>query len=107
MLAEEIIATPTAERREALFSRLCQFLNSAQCIWLGPKVLRLLICAHMNDPAGFDWRRVNVRAQVYEHAIARRDFDDTLCAAISFGTGWSVRVAKETSPRKGNPDSPG
>lgn len=78
--AEEIIATPTPQRREALLSRLGRFLNSSQCIWPAPEVLRLLISAHVNDPAGFDWRKVNVRAEVYEHAIARRDFDDTLCA---------------------------
>jgi hypothetical protein len=80
MVAEEVVATREQGRREALLRRLARLLNSAKCMWPAHEVLRLLISSHVNQPASFDWMKVNVRAQVYEDAISRRDFDDTLCA---------------------------
>lgn len=78
--AEEIMATGTPARREALLSRLDWLLTSAKCIWPAQEVIRLLISTHKNTPVGFDWRKVDVRARVYENAISRRAVDDALCA---------------------------
>jgi hypothetical protein len=78
--AEEILATSVPERREALLSRLGWLLSSATCIWPAQEVIRLLISAHKNAAADFDWPKVDVRARVYEDAISHRDFDDALCA---------------------------
>ncbi len=79
-MVEEIVATRTQERREALLSRLDRLLSSAHCIWPAHEVIRLLISTHVNDAANFDWQKVDVRARVYEQAIARRSFDEALSA---------------------------
>jgi hypothetical protein len=80
MSADEIIASKTPERREALLSWFDRLLFSAKCIWAPYKILRLLLSAHFRNPAQFDWTKVNVRARAYEVAIPARDFSDELCA---------------------------
>lgn len=77
---EEIIATGTAERREALLRRCDRLLQSAQCLWPPNEIVRLLIAAHLANPSTFDWTRVDVRARAYEAAVPRRDFTDAVCA---------------------------
>jgi hypothetical protein len=81
MSADEIVSVPVekAVRREALLARCQRLLASGQCIWPPHYILELLIAAHFRNPAQFDWRRVDVRAKVYEDAIIRRDFSNNLC----------------------------
>jgi hypothetical protein len=79
MSADEIISTKSPARREALLSRFGRLLYSAKCIWPPHEIIRLLVSAHVRNPAEFDWTRVDVRARAYEDAIPRRDFDDPLC----------------------------
>src|SRR5580704_16120088 len=79
MSADEIISTKIPERRELLISRLGRLLYSAWCIWPPHEVLRLLVSAHADNSAAFDWTNVGVRARAYEVAIPLRDFDDELC----------------------------
>ena len=79
MSVEEIIATRTEERREALLRRCDRLLQSAQCLWPPQEIVRLLISAHFANPSTFDWTKVDVRARAYEAAIPRRDFTDAVC----------------------------
>ena len=79
MSADEIVSNKSAVRRDALLSRLGRFQYTAQCLWSPHEIVRLLVSAHVANPGGFDWTRVDVRARVYEDAIPRRDFDDPLC----------------------------
>jgi len=76
---EEIIANKNAARRGALLSRVRRLLCSGKCVWPPHEIIRLLISTHFDSPAGFDWKKVDVRARDYEVAIARGDFDDSLC----------------------------
>ncbi len=74
----ELIANKP-ERREALLRRCDWLLQSAKCVWEPNEIIRLMISAHLRDQSRFDWRNVDVRAQVYETALARRDFGEAIC----------------------------
>jgi hypothetical protein len=76
----ELIATRKPERREALLRRCDWLLQSAKCLWEPNEIIQLLIAAHFRDRARFDWRNVDIRAQVYETALPRRDFVETICS---------------------------
>jgi hypothetical protein len=60
--AEELIATPELEKREALFARFERLWRlGAECICPPHEIMRLLISSHSSDPSQFDWRKVGVR----------------------------------------------
>jgi hypothetical protein len=75
----ELIATRMPERREALLRRCDWLMQSSRCMWEPNEIIRLLISAHLRDPSRFDWRKVDVRAWVYEAALPRRDFVEAIC----------------------------
>jgi hypothetical protein len=81
--AEELIATPETETREALLARFERLWRlGAECICPWHEIIRLLISTHSSDPPQFDWTKVAVRTpecRDLEFAIARRDLDDELC----------------------------
>jgi hypothetical protein len=81
--AEELIATPELEKREALLARFERLWRlGAECICPPHEIMRLLIYAHSSDPSQFDWTKVGVRTpecRDLEYAIARRDLDNELC----------------------------
>jgi hypothetical protein len=76
---DELVATPTLERREALLRRCDWLLHSAKCLCPPNEILRRLISAHLRDASRFQWFDVDVRAWDYEAAIPRRIFDDAVC----------------------------
>jgi len=79
MSVDELIATPVPETRETLIAGLQCLLASGRCVWPPHEVLTLLCTKHADDPSGFDWRKVDIRAVRYERAIVDREFTDDLC----------------------------
>jgi hypothetical protein len=55
--AEEVISTRKETRRQALLGRMVRLLRSGQCLWPPHEILRLLISAHAQNSADFDWAR--------------------------------------------------
>ncbi len=80
---EEIIATPDASKRAALFAS-CRRLQAGphDCIYPHNELLRRLIVEHAKKPGDFDWRAVDVRAHEYEREVNRGEVitDDGLSA---------------------------
>ena len=79
--ADEILSVPTriAHVREALIARCQRLLAAGECLWPPHFILELLIDAHAKNPSQFDWKKVDVRARVYERAIIDRDFTESIC----------------------------
>jgi hypothetical protein len=79
--ADEVLSVPAkvAQLRELLLARCQRLLAAGQCLWPPHYVLELLIGAHAQNPSQFDWKKVDVRARVYERAIIDRDFTEPLC----------------------------
>lgn len=81
---EELMSTPGTSERLALFT-YCKRLRagSTDCIYPHNETLKLLIQAHSQNPAAFDWKKVNVRAWEYEREIDCPELvgDDALSAA--------------------------
>lgn len=80
---EEMASTPDTSQRLALFT-YCGRLQDGSTDAIHPhyETLKLLILAHSQNPATFDWKTVNVRAVDFEREIGRRRFvwDDELSA---------------------------
>jgi hypothetical protein len=70
MVVDEILATKSSERRDALLCRLARFLGNAKCIWPPNELLRLHVRAYQQNPRTYDWNRVHVRAKEYEQAVS-------------------------------------
>jgi hypothetical protein len=67
---EEMIATPDAAKRAALFT-YCGRIQKGRtdCIQPQNELLKLLIVAHSKNPSTFDWKSVNIGAPDYERGI--------------------------------------
>lgn len=98
MVIDEIIATKTTERRNALLRRFARILGNAKCIWPPNELLRLHVRAYQQNPRAYDWNRVHVRTKEYEQTVSSRTlpedlFDETrklqfhLCR--QFEQGWA------------------
>jgi hypothetical protein len=77
--AEEVISTQRETRRQALLGRVGRLLRSGECLWPPHEILRLQVSAHFQNPAAFDWTRVNARARPYEEGLLAQDFPPELC----------------------------
>lgn len=80
MVVDEILATKSTDRRDALLRRLARFLSNSKCIWPPNEVLRLHVQKYRQDPSGYDWNRVKVRAREYEQVVSSRTLPDELLA---------------------------
>jgi hypothetical protein len=80
MSVDEIVATTDPGKRELQLGLVQRLLASGRCIWPPHEVTTLLCSAHARNPSAFDWRRVNIRATIYERAIINREFTEKLCA---------------------------
>ena len=80
MSIDELIATTDEGKREMLIAGCQRLLGSGCCVWPPHEIVTILASAHATDPARFNWRGVNIRAQVYERAIIDRDYTNELCA---------------------------
>ena len=80
MVVDEILATKSTERRDALLRRLARFLSNSKCIWPPNEVLRLHVQKYHQDPSAYDWNRVNVRAREYEQVVSSCTLPDELFA---------------------------
>ncbi len=78
MVVDEILATKTAERRNALLRRLARVLGNAKCIWPPNELLRLHVRAYQQNPRAYDWNRVHVRTEEYEQAVSSLTLPDDL-----------------------------
>jgi len=78
MVVDEILATKTAERRDALLCRFARILVNGKCVWPPNEVIRLHIRAYHENQRGYDWNRVYVRAREYEQAVSSRNLPDDL-----------------------------
>jgi hypothetical protein len=79
MSVDELLSTSDPDRREMLIASCQRLLASGRCVSPPNDIMASLVSAHAKNPARFDWRRVDIRAQVYERAIIDRDFTDELC----------------------------
>lgn len=79
MGVDELISTKDAGTREMLIACCQRLLVSGKCLWPPHEILALLVSAHARNPAGFDWKQVDIRATVYERGIIDRDFTNELC----------------------------
>ena len=80
---EELISTPDAAKRAALFDYCARLQDGAtDCLYPQNELIRLLVVDHFKNPSAFDWAAVDVRAREYEDAIRRRFFitDEQLAA---------------------------
>jgi hypothetical protein len=80
MSVDELIATTDEKKREDLIAGCQRLLGSGRCVWPPHEIVTRLASAHAGNPTQFDWRGVNIRAQVYERAIIDRDYTNELCA---------------------------
>jgi hypothetical protein len=80
MSVDELIATTDENKREDLIAGCQQILGSGRCVWPPHEIVTLPTSAHAGNPTRFDWRGVNIRAQVYERAVIDRDYTNELCA---------------------------
>jgi hypothetical protein len=80
MVVDEIFATKSAERRDALLRRFARILANAKCIWPPNEVLRLHVRVYQENPRAYDWNRVHVRAREYEQAVLSRTLPEDLFA---------------------------
>jgi hypothetical protein len=79
---EEIIATSHPLRRDALLASCARIqAGMSDCIYPHGELLRLMILEHSKNPAGFDWKRVDVKAREFEREIqTRKLIDDAISA---------------------------
>jgi hypothetical protein len=80
--AEELISTPSPERRESLICRFERLLRPGKCIVPPARIIKRMISAHVGGPAQFDWTKVDVMTPIgiFEELIARRNgLDDAFC----------------------------
>ena len=80
MCLDEILSTPKPERRDALFARCARLLSSGECIWPPHVIIQMLVSAHFNDPARFEWGRIDMRAPAYGSSIIGRETPTDLSA---------------------------
>ena len=78
MVVDEILATKTADRRNALLGRLARILGNAKCIWPPNELLRLHVRAYQQNPSTYNWSQVNARAIEYEKAVSFDTLPDAL-----------------------------
>lgn len=78
MVVDEILATKTADRRNALLGRLARILGNAKCIWPPNELLRLHVRAYQRNPSAYNWNQVNARAIEYEKAVSFGTLPDDL-----------------------------
>jgi hypothetical protein len=72
---EELVATPDATMRAALFSSCAQLQGGPNdCLYPQNELIRILIVDHFKNPAAYNWMMVDVRAPEYEDAIRSRKF---------------------------------
>jgi hypothetical protein len=76
MVVDEILATKTAKRRDALLCRFARILANGKCVWPPNEVIRLHVRAYHENPRAYDWNRVYVRAREYEQAVSSRTLPD-------------------------------
>jgi len=70
---DEMVSCSDPAKRAALFTYCARLqLGPSDCIFPPNELIRDLIVAHYENPAGFDWQKVQVRAGEYERGIQRR-----------------------------------
>jgi hypothetical protein len=99
---DEMIATKDPGDREALrasFGRLQH--GPADCIYPHNELVTRMVVAHSKDPAGFDWKTVDVRARDYEKGIRERDLvaDEKLSLDQRTAQAEAGKVYKEIFAR--------
>ncbi len=98
MVVDEILATKSQERRDALLCRFARLLANGKCVWPPNEVIRLHARAYHENPRAYDWNRVHVRAREYEQAVLSRTLPEDLFAETrklqfklpkEFEQGWT------------------
>jgi hypothetical protein len=79
---EEILCTSCPERRADLLARFKRLLRHRKCIVTPLEIVQRMISTHLEDPTGFDWRRVDVGMPDQFYSMLERDeFDEVLSEA--------------------------
>jgi hypothetical protein len=74
---EEMVATSDPTKRAALFTYCARLQDGmTECIYPHNELIKRLIEEHYKNPAAFNWKTVDVKAQEYEQAIRSRELVD-------------------------------
>jgi hypothetical protein len=79
---DEMVATASPEKRAALFAYCSRIQDGlSECILSHDELTKRMVVEYHNNPAAFDWKRVDVKAREYERGIRSRVFSSRNCFA--------------------------